>query len=415
MANNTIIKANLTGLLYQIITAVFSFEVVFVLFLFAGRYKADPRFAWVPVDITALFFGLSILLGGQIFLRRGLRFHRRGLSIVFVALLLVLWCIASLIWSPGQVYATEKALYIATLTIWPLVATALIIAPDSYRFQRFMLAVVMFAVWMAIEATFYYLRLRNVGFVSVMGGNYLGLGRTVGLAALIVIVLWLFEEKRSLRKIIWICLFFLFIFVVLIGGGRGPFIATIVGLLLPAAIGLKISRGGIIVKRYSFSLIGLLVLTFCVETYLLAMGYLTTTLQRLLIFIGGNDLTSAGLRFKWYKEAVALWAQAPVVGHGIGSWPVLIGLGDVRSYPHNLLLELAVELGIVGLLLMLTLLAVGLYSLKLRHAVNDQRRLLVLILFTNTLINALVSGDIPDNRIMFAMLGLMALKTEGGS
>ena len=32
--------------------APWSFELSFVLFLFAGRFKLDPRFAWVPVDLT---------------------------------------------------------------------------------------------------------------------------------------------------------------------------------------------------------------------------------------------------------------------------------------------------------------------------------------------------------------------------
>ena len=42
---------------------IFSFETFFVLFLFAGRYKNDPIFHWIPVDITALLFGLTIIWG----------------------------------------------------------------------------------------------------------------------------------------------------------------------------------------------------------------------------------------------------------------------------------------------------------------------------------------------------------------
>ena len=37
-----------------------SFELCHVFFLFAGRIKADPRFGWVPFDLTALFFFLSV-------------------------------------------------------------------------------------------------------------------------------------------------------------------------------------------------------------------------------------------------------------------------------------------------------------------------------------------------------------------
>jgi hypothetical protein len=39
---------------------VMSFEVIFVLFIFAGLYKADPRLAWFPVDLTLLLFLVSV-------------------------------------------------------------------------------------------------------------------------------------------------------------------------------------------------------------------------------------------------------------------------------------------------------------------------------------------------------------------
>jgi len=37
-----------------------SFETTLVMLLFAGIYKDDPRFAWMPVDVTAVFFVLSL-------------------------------------------------------------------------------------------------------------------------------------------------------------------------------------------------------------------------------------------------------------------------------------------------------------------------------------------------------------------
>ena len=407
-------RFNAGGRITPSIAALFSFEVFFVLFLFSGQYKAHPWFAWWPVDITALFFGLSILAGGGVLLRRRFHLHQQGLGIILAALGFVLWMVVSLAWSPGKAYATEKALHVATLNLWPLFATALIIAPDPRRFHRFVLALVVFVIGMSLGAMFFYFQASEVWFVTVMGGNYLGLGRTVGLGALIVLAFWLFGDKGRFTKSLWFGLFFLFLFVLAIAGGRGPVVATLAGLLVPLVAGWRLSRaGGVALKRYQIALLGILSLAVTGTVYLVATGAPGTTILRfitLLTELGGGE--SANLRFQWYTGSVSLWLEAPIFGHGIGSWPMLIGMGDVRDYPHNIFLEVMVELGLVGLLLLVGLFAVGVRTLSGRGFRHDAGRLLVLMLLLFTVVNAQVSGDIPDNRVMFGMLGLMALSAR---
>jgi O-antigen ligase len=101
----------------------------------------------------------------------------------------------------------------------------------------------------------------------------------------------------------------------------------------------------------------------------------------------------------------------------VGSFPLLIDRGDRPYYPHNLLLEILAELGLVGLLLLLFHLVFALWLLKPRLVGEDPLRLLVLALFVNTLVNAQVSEDLTGNRLLFAVLGLMALapRGEGGA
>jgi hypothetical protein len=67
-----------------------------------------------------------------------------------------------------------------------------------------------------------------------------------------------------------------------------------------------------------------------------------------------------------------------------------------------------VEEGLVGLSLFVGLLIYGWRALgRSSLARHDPVRVLIVMLFVNTLANALVSGDIPDNRALFGMLGLM--------
>src|SRR5947207_15613008 len=47
-----------------------SFEVTFVLYLYAGLFKADARLGWIPFDLTAAFFAVNVMSGIFILARR---------------------------------------------------------------------------------------------------------------------------------------------------------------------------------------------------------------------------------------------------------------------------------------------------------------------------------------------------------
>jgi len=166
------------------ISTVFSFETLFVLYLFAGRYKGDPRLSWVPVDLTTLFFVLSIVAGIGVLWRRGFKVRHRAFVLVLLALSFVVYVLASLAWTPGQAYAKQKALYISTLALWPLVACAVIIAQDQRRLRRFLALVALFSCWMALEGARVYLSTSGRRLSTLWGGNYMGAGRVLGLGAL---------------------------------------------------------------------------------------------------------------------------------------------------------------------------------------------------------------------------------------
>ena len=119
--------------------------------------------------------------------------------------------------------------------------------------------------------------------------------------------------------------------------------------------------------------------------------------------------SSAGTRMGYYSESYRLWQLKPLFGHGIGSWPLLIGLPDICAYPHNLIFELLVELGLSGVILFGLLLLAALKDFFKRNAGESIFYVsVILMMFSNAFIGALLSGDINDNRILFAAIGLMA-------
>ena len=78
----------------------------------------------------------------------------------------------------------------------------------------------------------------------------------------------------------------------------------------------------------------------------------TTTVDSLLKYrfesaLSGND-NSLSARFTFYKDAIDNFLSTPFVGIGFGSFGATLYGQDIRMYPHNVLLEILVELGALG-------------------------------------------------------------------
>lgn len=117
-------------------------------------------------------------------------------------------------------------------------------------------------------------------------------------------------------------------------------------------------------------------------------------------------------RFALYREALDLWAHSPIWGIGIGEFGIAVTGQDVQEYPHNIILELGVETGLIGVLVFVTMLIVAFarpvitLSAQRGLAKTATRYLLVACCFA--LLNAMVSGDINDNRMLFTWIALVA-------
>jgi O-antigen ligase len=390
-----------------VLGSLFSFEALLVLYMHAGLYKGDPRFAWIPVDPTALFFALSVAVGGIIIVRKGI--PKKGLPVVAAMICLVTWLGVSLLWSPSGIYGPYKVFLMATLALWALMAGALIIAPSPERMRRLFTLLLLFAIFMGVDAILAYAQSGGAvyRFESLdgdsRGGGYLLLGRICGPGALVAFVGWLYARGRPAG---WLCLVLLLAlgFVLAIGGGRGPLLSTALPLLIPIWLSIRLPRHRILISRTLFSvLVLLLAMPVGLALYTAATEQRLGTLDRLERLAEGNPRTAL------YGDTIEISRQAPLFGHGSGSWPVLAGYGDERNYPHNLFLELAAESGLVGLILFFMLLGVAFRPVSFERLRRDPQALCALILFVNALLNAMTTGDLPDNRPMFMMIGMLAL------
>ncbi|MBW3631353.1 MAG: O-antigen ligase family protein, partial [Gemmatimonadetes bacterium] len=140
----------------------------------------------------------------------------------------------------------------------------------------------------------------------------------------------------------------------------------------------------------------------------MAAGGKTTTLARFAVLLEAGRGKSASERLEYQSLANSLWQERPVTGHGFGSWSALVGSPIAADHPHNIVLEIAVELGVVGLLVFAALLVSCWIAFRSPVPLRaDPLRTLALMLVVNAAVNAQFSGNLLDNRTLFAFLGLM--------
>jgi O-antigen ligase len=137
----------------------------------------------------------------------------------------------------------------------------------------------------------------------------------------------------------------------------------------------------------------------------------TTTLYRLTLLSDPYHNPSSGIRISFLKSSLETWQKNPILGMGIGSWPVIMKYGDMRGYPHNIIIEVLLELGLVGLIFFLIFIGYALKTFFRRNVLRNPISLFVFLIFLTTFLEAMVSGDMTDHRFLYVSLGLMTLST----
>ena len=394
-------------------------EWFFALFLFAGYYKADPRLAFIQthIDITILFLVLSFLVFVYRLLRNPFtqKIPRGFIKVAPFFLLLASCLFGGLLISQSMGYGLDKTLRFIVLTGWAFFGTAFLIT-NFQSLKRFSWAVVIIATVMAIDALLNYPGVGKVAFVSALGSNYIALARAGGFGLLTTLTFLLPTERRPLARLsLWV-MAALQLWAALSAGARGPVLALILSLLVFFALS---ARGFPRLRIDRFALRLGVVMLFVV-IILAAVGqdlFSTLTFRSQILVTEGG--TSVATRLDLYRTAIKLWADSPIWGGGTGQFGVAVAGEDIRLYPHNIVLELGAETGIIGVLGFVTMIGLAftkgficLHSEK-GFAKIVARYLLVAGCFA--LLNAMVSGDINDNRILFTLVGLLAATDRFGN
>lgn len=120
-----------------------------------------------------------------------------------------------------------------------------------------------------------------------------------------------------------------------------------------------------------------------------------------------KEKDSVNIRIRYINESIALIKASPIhalIGYGIGSYGLLTVGEKIRAYPHNFILEIMVELGVIGLIVFLLFL-----FYIFRYHIKNTKSYIYLVIPIYFLFVALTTGSLEMPRFMYAFLAFSFL------
>lgn len=414
-------------------------ECALALFLLSTAVGGDlPDLGGISLPLA--LFTVSIFLTGRAWSSARWRWFRPPATILLGWLGFLFVASVGLTFSLSPAYGAYKLAVFAGLTSWAYFG-AMFSARDPASLKRLFYILLSGSILLSgLALTSYFATYQTYQLegwlnplrANALGGNPITLGRIAGTGLLLLASLYGSRASQLRTPVLVLCAGVAAL-ALISSGSRTPLIALLP--LLPWAFVGSRGRG---YRRVTNILVGL-ALAVVVGFLAFRIESLGPSLARL-----GSIALDAGTgaeRLHRFRIAWEMFLQAPLAGMGFGSFAGYFG-GEFREYPHNMVLEVLCETGLVGITSFG--LFVGLSGRNLvqrrgsRHlrtgpsgahvvsarsgghapdppsiARSPDHRFLLTATQTCAVywaLNVLSTGDLNDNRIFFAFLGIAAAR-----
>lgn len=186
-------------------------------------------------------------------------------------------------------------------------------------------------------------------------------------------------------------------------------------IIVPLGIYLSIESRSIgpVIQFFLASLLYPIVRFFPRFLYLFVAGVLLTPfIVGSILYKPLTDLLSfdRGIlsRLELFKEAFNSLKNNILFGVGIGNFSASNIYGSF-NYPHNIVLEVSSEMGIIGVIILAMILFYVAKSLisELKQSHDTTKLSFVIVLFVFSLLGASISGDINGNHLLWLSIGML--------
>lgn len=371
----------------------------FVCFLFL--YAFSGLFKWIIffIDPTLLFavlclFSILINLNYQI-----LVINNSLNKVIWFVFLLHGAILISIIYTISDKYYLIKTGKVFFNLIGLLAPLFILHSRNSFKILKFICLAALIFTLLILFFELFNNNLTRIRFQDDIPGmtnpfpDYMSISYFLGTMILILLDL---KKKRQM-----ILLFFAFMFMLLLAA-KGPILFLFSSILIVYWKQIKFFR----IKTFlvTFSLTFFFVLISIVN----GASILNNLLGRLMFFSDGIEADKSSFaRLELFEKAINLISENPILGVGIGGFAKAIGEDDGRLSPHNIFLELWVEVGIFPLIVIFALIIflIVQYRKLLKIFEDDMGRSIISICLY-MFFGLLVSSYLEDIRLTYFWIGV---------
>jgi hypothetical protein len=317
---------------------------------------------------------------------------------------ILLMFLSFIIYSKDNPAAYKKMLQAPLLMIAPYVGARLLIS--NKKVQSFVSLSLLIAVLLFLPS-FYELFIGS-GISSGMGRfalaqfdkgtNPILFGSTFAIALMIFMVRLIEKGKLDIKLLIGALIS---LFLLVMSGSRGPVISFIVAALFYYLISLsKMKMRTKILSAIAIITIVMGIIGTVPSQVIRTYAYTFTSEAQ------ESEVSSVFQRLTMWKQSIEEFKENPILGVGFGNSAGGIG------YPHNIVLEIAAEFGLIGLLIMLMTIyftwqkAYFLLKISKDQEINTLLKTALLLLIFSVA-EAMFSGQITNQTKLFISIGLI--------
>lgn len=363
-----------------------------------------------------------LLLLAIVHYRLGMRTRTYGIGIapyVVLILGLLVTMAVSLLWTPDQAAGIDKILGFGGRTVVPVVAVALLAPLDGRDLWALLKGGAAASLTASIQLV------SNPKPFELWSSRYTlapdvhpnAAARDFGVLVVVLLAMAIVGRRSEIRSRLGLFVVSgIGVAALLYTGSRGPLLGAVVGVA--AAV--------VLVSAYrALPRVVLGVLVLATVAIMLPAANVPDAIsepasrvwEKGIPGLSDGDLAEGDSgRLERYELALRLVRESQFGGVGVAGFGNYWvgeppgGIEDGREYPHNLALELACELGVLGLMLLLGLVvAVGRGWQRLRTCAQPGTRAALLGLWAYAAFNVSVSGDLATNSSFFVSGALIAL------
>lgn len=386
---------------------------LFALFVNAGIIKSLFG-EYLILDLTVLSFSaILFLLALQVLIgQRKLRnIFDKNIGLILVPFLLfVIFLLYSSLYTVSPEFFKDKLFMVVFLTIPSFLIPAAFF--NLRDIKKFIIATVLIYCIIILYSTYLFSihgsRLLYIG--KEIGTNYLKWGSFFASASLLFV--GILQEKigasgvkkiriKDRSKLIAFSIFT--VLLLFITGSRGPIIFFIICFIC-------MTLGHIKRKRLIPLILATLVIFIIISPYLKNIILelpMPGRSERIIGFISDKDKFFSGItsRTKRFSKAWNFIIERPILGYGIGSYSYITYGDDKRDYPHNLLLEIWFENGLIPTLMF----SIFLFSIMYMAIKRTKKLFVNTFLWVNIyfILSLMKSSSLTDARVFFAYLGIL--------